>query len=35
VTGVLEVGYHIEDDQSVTHIRLVLDRPQDLSASIQ
>jgi hypothetical protein len=31
VTGVLDVGYHVEEDQRVTHIRLVLDRPQDLS----
>jgi hypothetical protein len=30
VTGVLEVGYHVETDDRVTHIRLLLDRPQDL-----
>ena len=30
VTGLLEVGYHVEDDERVTHIRLLLDRPQDL-----
>ena len=30
VTGVLEVGYHVEADDRVTHIRLLLDRPQDL-----
>jgi len=30
VTGLLEVGYHVEQDDRVTHIRLLLDRPQDL-----
>jgi hypothetical protein len=30
VTGLLEVGYHVEADDRVTHIRLLLDRPQDL-----
>lgn len=30
VTGLLEVGYHVESDDRVTHIRLLLDRPQDL-----
>jgi hypothetical protein len=30
VTGLLEVGYRVEDDDRVTHVRLVLDRPQDL-----
>jgi hypothetical protein len=30
VTGLLEVGYHVEEDDRVTHIRLLLDRPQDL-----
>lgn len=30
VTGRLEVGYHVEPDDRVTHIRLLLDRPQDL-----
>ena len=30
VTGRLEVGYHVEADDRVTHIRLLLDRPQDL-----
>jgi hypothetical protein len=30
VTGLLEVGYHLEADDRVTHIRLLLDRPQDL-----
>lgn len=30
VTGLLEVGYHVEEDDRVTHIRLVMDRPQDL-----
>lgn len=30
VTGRLEVGYHVGPDDRVTHIRLLLDRPQDL-----
>lgn len=30
VTGLLEVGYHVERDERVTHIRLLLDQPQDL-----
>jgi len=30
VTGRLEVGYHVEADDRVTHIRLLLDQPQDL-----
>lgn len=30
VTGRLEVGYHVEDDNQATHIRLLLDQPQDL-----
>jgi len=30
VTGRLEVGYRVEEDDRVTHIRLLLDRPQDL-----
>jgi hypothetical protein len=33
VTGVLEVGYHVEADDRVTHLRLLLDRPQDLLGS--
>jgi hypothetical protein len=33
VTGLLEVGYHLEEDDRVTHIRLLLDRPQDLVGS--
>ncbi|NWJ40289.1 MAG: hypothetical protein HXX12_04875 [Geothrix sp.] len=33
VTGLLEVGYHVEPDDRVTHIRLLLDRPQDLLGS--
>jgi hypothetical protein len=33
VTGLLEVGYHVEEDDRVTHIRLLLDRPQDLPGS--
>ena len=31
VTGRLEVGYRVEPDDRVTHIRLLLDRPQDLA----
>jgi hypothetical protein len=30
VTGLLEVGYRVETDERVTHIRLLLDSPQDL-----
>ena len=30
VTGVLEVGYQVEPDGRATHLRLVLDRLQDL-----
>jgi hypothetical protein len=34
VTGLLEVGYHVETDDRVTHIRLLLDRPQDLLGTV-
>lgn len=30
VTGLLQVGYRVEEDERVTHIRLLLDRPEDL-----
>ena len=30
VTGLLDVGYRVEDDDRVTHVRLLLDRPEDL-----
>ncbi len=30
VTGRLQVGYQVEADDRVTHIRLLLDQPQDL-----
>ncbi|WP_306600451.1 hypothetical protein [Geothrix sp. 21YS21S-2] len=30
VTGRLQVGYRVEEDERVTHIRLLLDRPEDL-----
>jgi hypothetical protein len=34
VTGLLELGYHVEEDERVTHIRLLLDRPQDLLGTV-
>jgi hypothetical protein len=34
VTGLLDVGYRVEQDDRVTHIRLLLDRPQDLPSSV-
>ncbi len=34
VTGLLDVGYHEEDDGRVTHIRLLLDQPQDLLGAV-
>ncbi|WLT31096.1 hypothetical protein [Geothrix sp. PMB-07] len=34
VTGLLEVGYRVEPDDRVTHIRLLLDRPQDLPGAV-
>jgi hypothetical protein len=34
VTGLLDVGYRVEQDERVTHIRLLLDRPQDLPSSV-
>ncbi len=33
VTGLLDVGYRVEEDDRVTHIRLLLDRPEDLLGS--
>jgi hypothetical protein len=32
VSGLLEVGYHLEEDRQVSHFRILLDRPQDLPA---